>query len=162
MLYQLKQLKQIKEKMELKFKKLNDDAHLPRYAKLGDAGLDLTTIQITKTETYIQCHTGLAVEIPEGYVGLIFPRSSITKTNLMLGNSIGVIDSGYRGEILIRFKHIKSESNNFIGYNIGEKVAQLIILPYPKIEPILVDELTDTDRGDKGFGSTTEKTLLKG
>ena len=91
--------------MKLKIKKLNENAVIPKYAKQGDAGLDLTCTEIefdndTNTTLY---KTGLAVEIPEGYVGLLFPRSSIYKTVLNLTNSVGVIDSGYRGEIMMRF-----------------------------------------------------------
>lgn len=154
--------------MKVKIKKLHPDAIIPKYAKDGDAGLDLTAISMeyypsadqmdfssTKDEygyVYFEFGTGLAIEIPEGYVGLIFPRSSISKTAMILANSVGVVDSGYRGEIKMRFK-----SNNLYtgkSYKIGEKVAQLIIIPYPQIELKEVTELSDSERGADGYGST--------
>ena len=95
-------------------------------------------------------HTGLAVEIPTWHVGLLFPRSSVYKTGQTLTNCVGVIDSGYRGEIMMKF----SLSANRNEYQIGDRVGQLIIMPYPKISFIEVDELTPTDRGVGGYGST--------
>ena len=143
--------------MKVKFKKLVDTAVTPTYAKDGDAGLDLTSIQhtINTDYNYIQHHTGIAVEVPKGYVGLIFPRSSISKTDLSLANCVGVIDSGYRGEIIFRFKFKKD--TYFAGlkrYEAGDRIGQLIIIPYPSIELEEVSELTDTDRGEGGYGST--------
>lgn len=135
--------------LNIKFKKTHPDAVAPAYAKDGDAGLDLTATQMTIEETFIEYGTGIAVEIPVGYVGLVFPRSSVSKkTNFYLKNSVGVIDSGYRGEIKLRF----NLSDNH--YQPGEKVGQLIIMPYPTINLEEVDELSSTDRGDGGFGST--------
>jgi dUTP pyrophosphatase len=128
--------------------------NIPSYAKDGDAGLDLiaTSIKVVDNKEfgYIEYGTGLQLEIPYGYVGLIYPRSSISNTGLILSNGVGVIDSGYRGEIKVRFKYIKDTKT----YSVGEKIAQLIIIPYPKIEFEKVDELSETDRGDNGFGST--------
>ena len=125
------------------------DAVKPSYAKDGDAGLDLTATHMTWEENFIEYGTGIAVEIPEGYVGLVFPRSSVSKReNFYLKNSVGVIDSGYRGEIKLRFN--KSEEH----YGAGEKIGQLIILPYPTIYLEEVNELSSTDRGQGGFGST--------
>jgi dUTP pyrophosphatase len=96
--------------------------------------------------------TGLALEIPEGYVGLIFPRSSISKTSLSLANCVGVIDSGYRGEILLKFR---TDANNKTGhYTIGDRIGQLLIIPYPQIEFEEVLELSDTIRSGGGFGSS--------
>ena len=143
--------------MKVKFKKLVDTAVTPTYAKDGDAGLDLTSIQhtISTDYNYIQHHTGIAIEIPKGYVGLIFPRSSISKTDLRLANGVGVIDSGYRGEVVFRYKFKKDAY--FAGmkrYVDGDRVGQLIIIPIPQIDLEEVSELTDTDRGDGGFGST--------
>ena len=135
--------------LKVRFKKLYENAVTPSYAKNGDAGLDLTAISAVFEESYIQYGTGIAVEIPEGYVGLVFPRSSVSKKeNFYLKNSVGVIDSGYRGEIMLRFN--LSESR----YHIGEKIGQLIILPYPTIQLEEVEELSSTDRGQGGFGST--------
>ena len=142
---------QSQNKLKVKFKKLYVDAVKPSYAKDGDAGLDLTayTVSSIVNDTYIEYGTGIAVEIPHGYVGLIFPRSSVSKKeNFYLKNSVGVIDSGYRGEIKLRFN--KSEEH----YGAGEKIGQLIILPYPTIYLEEVNELSSTDRGQGGFGST--------
>jgi dUTP pyrophosphatase len=135
----------------LKFKKLHENAVLPTYAKPGDAGLDLTATTVEHTDAFIQYGTGIAVEIPEGHVGLIFPRSSVTKQDLMLKNSVGVIDSGYRGEISFRFKSIKPHKRQ---YKPGDKIGQLIVVPIPTMEPVFVDELSDTERGDGSYGST--------
>lgn len=140
--------------MRVRLKKLQENAVLPNYSKPGDAGLDLTAISMKIVDNndsgYVEYDTGLSVEIPEGYVGLIFPRSSISNTGLILANSIGVIDSGYRGSIKCRFKWIKDTKM----YAEGERVAQLIILPYPQIEFEEVQELSASERGDGGFGST--------
>lgn len=138
--------------IKVKFKKLYNDAVTPSYAKNGDAGLDLTAYSMTPTKAgvpYIEYGTGIAVQIPTGYVGLVFPRSSISKLEgFSLKNSVGVIDSGYRGEIMARFS--KSHEH----YSVGDKIAQLIILPYPTVVLQEVDELSSTDRGAGGFGST--------
>ena len=140
---------QSQNKLKVKFKKLYVDAVKPSYAKNGDAGLDLTETHMTWEENFIEYGTGIAVEIPEGYVGLVFPRSSVSKReNFYLKNSVGVIDSGYRGEIKLRFN--KSEEH----YGAGEKIGQLIILPYPTIYLEEVEELSSTERGQGGFGST--------
>ena len=143
--------------MKVKFKKLVKTAVVPAYAKAGDAGLDMvaTKHSINPDHNFIQYHTGIAVEIPEGHVGLLFPRSSISKTDLRLANGVGVIDSGYRGEIVFRYTFKKD--TYFAGmkrYVDGDRVGQLIIIPIPQIELEEVSELTDTDRGAGGFGST--------
>jgi dUTP pyrophosphatase len=141
--------------MQLKIKKLHKDAVKPEYAKDGDAGLDLTAVEMYSTPDYIGYKTGLAIEIPKGYVGLLFPRSSNSKKHLLLANSVGVVDSGYRGEIELRFKIASNTSENFLEiYKVGDKVAQLMILPYPSIEFEEVEELSDTARGEGGFGSS--------
>jgi dUTP pyrophosphatase len=144
----------VSKNLQVKFKKLSDKAILPSYAKEGDAGLDLTCTRVEEIDNqdfgYIQYHTDLSVEIPKGYVGYIFPRSSVSNTGLILANSVGVIDSGYRGEIMVRFKHIKSTKK----YNIGDRVCQLIIMPIPKVEIVEVEELSNSSRQSAGFGST--------
>ena len=142
--------------MNVKIKKLHESAKIPAYAKDGDAGMDLYATSVT-TDKYDNevCHTGLSMEIPEGYVGLIFPRSSISKTSLFLRNAVGVIDSGYRGEIILKFACFTPNNPEF-SYSPGDRVGQIIILPYPKINFIEVDQLTETDRGSGGFGSTGE------
>jgi dUTP pyrophosphatase len=140
--------------MNIKIKKLHENSVIPKYAKPGDAGLDLTAVSITindnKTHGYIEYDSGLAIEIPEGYVGFIYPRSSISNTGLILSNSVGVIDSGYRGSIKCRFKAIP----NTDVYNLGDRFAQLIIMPYPSITFEEVEKLSETERGDGGYGST--------
>lgn len=139
--------------MNVKIKKLHELVEIPAYAKPGDAGLDLTAVDISKDEQgNMVIHTGLAVEIPEGYVGLVFPRSSISKYDMHLRNSVGVIDSGYRGEIMVKFGFLPEGKL----YCMGDKIAQLIILPYPHITFEEVDELSETERGTGGFGSTNQ------
>lgn len=140
--------------LKVKVKKLVEHAFVPEYAKPGDAGLDLVAIDSYKNldYEYIEYGTGIAVEIPEGYVGLLFPRSSISKTPHLLKNSVGVIDSGYRGEIKLRMTYRKNRED--MEYQFGDKVGQLIILPYPKVELEETEELSNTERGVGGFGST--------
>jgi dUTP pyrophosphatase len=137
--------------MKVKIKKLDERATIPSYAKNGDAGMDLRAIRFQRDSdgNYVY-YTGLAFEIPEGYVGLLFPRSSISKTSHFLRNSVGVVDSGYRGEIMFKFGY----GSNIKSYRVGERVGQLIIMPYPSIEFEEVDNLSDTERGEDGFGST--------
>lgn len=143
--------------MEIKVKKLTPEAVLPSYGSVDAAGLDLTAVSekfyFNAAVNYVEYGTGIAVEIPKGYVGLIFPRSSITsKTSLILGNSVGVIDSDYRGEIKFRFKSILASGGK--KYSVGERIGQLVVIPYPKIEVQEVSELSDTERGEGGYGST--------
>ena len=152
--------------MEVKIKKLKPNAIIPTYAKDGDAGMDLVATEILKdTPEQITYGMGVAIEIPYGFVGLVFPRSSIRKTGLQLSNSVGVIDSGYRGEIQATFnkvfggdrfydetKNTEDTSNDF--YKVGDRIAQIMIIPYPPIEFTEVDELSDSERGEGGFGST--------
>ena len=145
-----------------------------QYAKNGDAGIDLTATSENYDEHgNIVYGTNRAFEIPQGYVGLLFPRSSNSKTNLVLSNSVGVIDSGYRGEVMFKFKTtIRTVTNLFdVGrdrnneklkvlngfgnsYEIGDRIGQLIILPYPTIEFEESEELSETERGSGSYGST--------
>ena len=136
--------------MNIKIKKLHPNAIIPEYAKIGDAGLDLTAVDFEVTGLHITYKTGLAVAIPEGFVGLLFPRSSVYKTGQYLTNSVGVIDSGYRGEIMLKFTRPELDSQ----YKVGDRVGQLIIMPYPQIKLEEVEDLGTTDRGRGGFGST--------
>ena len=142
--------------LNVKVKKLHESAVIPSYARLGDAGLDLTSTSLTTTDTNYVYGTGLAFEIPEGYVGLLFPRSSIYKTDLIMTNSVGVIDSGYRGEVKIIFSRLGEQPGV---YQIGERIAQLLILPYPAISLVPVGELSKTARGATGFGSSGRGAL---
>jgi len=136
--------------MKVKIKKLHEDAIIPKYAKDGDAGMDLTAVDVTADAGVITYKTGLAVEIPRWHVGLLFPRSSVYKTGQSLTNCVGVIDSGYRGEIMLKFTLSPYQRE----YQIGDRVGQLIIMPYPKIEFEEVEKLSSTDRGKGGYGST--------
>lgn len=139
--------------MDVKFKKLDKNAVLPSYANPGDAGLDLTAIRAERANGYIEYYTGLSIEIPDGFVGLIFPRSSISKKQQILSNSVGVIDSGYRGEIKFRFKSLGTLDGKQI-YSPGDKIGQLVIMPFPKVTVVESNELSDTQRNLGGFGSS--------
>jgi dUTP pyrophosphatase len=142
--------------MIVNIKKIHPDAVIPSYAKSGDAGLDLVATTIMgETLGSITYGLGIALEIPEGFVGLVFPRSSIRKTNLQLSNSVGVIDSGYRGELQATFNKIQGIDNvERENYKVGDRVCQIIIIPHPPIEFNEVNELSNTERGEGGFGST--------
>jgi dUTP pyrophosphatase len=140
----------------VKIKKLSENAVIPKYSKVGDAGMDLTiTSIISETNTDVTYGFGIAMEIPFGYVGLVFPRSSVRKYDISLTNCVGVIDSGYRGELQATFKKTNwlkgKESEKYL---IGDRGAQIMILPYPQVQMIEVNELSTTERGEGGFGST--------
>ena len=143
--------------MEVKIKKTRKDAIIPTYAKPGDAGMDLYAVDYeydASQQNHIY-NTGIALEIPEGYVGLVFPRSSNRKTECYMTNHVGVIDSGYRGTVYVTFKNRDEESLLAAApYGIKDKIAQLIIMPYPHIELVEVDKLSETERGEGGHGST--------
>lgn len=186
--------------LKIRFKKLSPNAVMPTKAHSTDAGFDLTaTSCVFDKDGNATYGTSLAVEIPSGFVGLIFPRSSIAKKDLALSNSVGVIDSSYRGEIKFKFKptllyidrgsvgkdendyegtdqtDIRTQEVSFHGrngkypdvgkgclpfpprvYQVGQRIGQLIIMPYPEVEFEEADELSESDRGDGGFGSTGE------
>lgn len=133
-------------------KKLVPEAVIPAYAKPGDAGLDLTATSVSFDETTrkLKVGFGLAMEIPFGYAGLLFPRSSVHKTGLVMSNCVGVIDSGYRGEVCSIF-YVPEGAKP---YAVGDRCAQLIVLPYPQVQTEEADELSETARGIGGFGST--------
>ena len=139
--------------LEIKFKKLVETAKCPTKAHPTDAGADLTAVSREWNNEY-GCWiygTGIATEIPEGYVGLVFPRSSIRKYGLMQRNCIGVIDSHYRGEIMVTYKFFNDVPKI---YEVGDKIAQFIILPYPEVSYKEVETLSETDRGENGHGSS--------
>ena len=144
--------------MKLNVKKLVPEATLPKYSTEGSNGLDLVATAIVINPDYVEVRTGISVEIPPGYVGLLFPRSSISKKNLVMANSVGVIDSDYRGEIMLRFKVLEISSYGAFKYsklfNQGDKVGQLVVIAAPIIEINEVKELNETVRGVSGFGST--------
>ena len=130
-------------------------ASVPFRATDGSAAYDLTARKVDLTvgnNIVYTVHTGLAVEIPEGYVGLVFPRSSVVNTSLLLSNCVGVIDSDYRGEITAKFYLQGNDGSH--AYMVGERCMQLMILPVPTIEWEVADELTETSRGKGGYGST--------
>ncbi|MCF0225222.1 MAG: dUTP diphosphatase [Fibrobacter sp.] len=154
------------DQLTVKVKKAHPNATIPTYAHASDAGLDLTAVALTRnSDGSITYHTGLALEIPTGYVGLVFPRSSLCNYDLRLTNCVGVIDSGYRGEITLRFKPTKIGrwlakfpifGRRFAPniYNVGDRVGQLIVMPYPRVTLTLSDKLNTSDRGQNGYGST--------
>lgn len=140
--------------MIVKFKKLHPAAVLPSYAKPGDAGLDLTSRWVRndvglKKSTH---GTNIAVEIPEGYVGLVYPRSSVHLIGCRLANSVGVIDSGYRGEIVLVFDI--QDDDTWLVYAPGDRIAQLVIVPIPTITVVEAEELSESERGTGSFGSS--------
>jgi len=139
--------------MKIQFKKLNPQAQKPKFGKLGDAGADLvaTSLNLSRDHQVVYV-TGLAVEIPEGMVGLVFPRSSVRNYDLTMANSVGVIDSGYRGEIMVTFNKLYGSASNL--YQKGDRIAQLIIMPVPLVQYVEVEELSETQRGTDGHGST--------
>lgn len=179
----------MKNNLKIKIKKLSPDAVIPEYSTLGSAGMDLTAVSVEYDDNHnvVTYKTGLSIEIPKGYVGLLFPRSSVYKLELTLSNCVGIIDSDYRGEIMFKFRiNIDcwtESSKNYEDfqsslekgefkfyetardehrdwevftdiYKVGDRVGQLIILPYPQIEFEEVDELSETERGSGGYGST--------
>lgn len=139
--------------MEIRFKKIHPDAVAPAKAHPTDAGFDLTAVSVSedRIRNIVTYGTGLAVEIPEGYVGLLFPRSSVYKVQLSLANSVGVIDSGYRGELMFKYRIVQPHIRRF---SAGERVGQMIILPYPEIAFTEAQSLEESERAEGGFGST--------
>lgn len=135
--------------LNVKIKKLDSRAVIPHYSKKDDAAMDVYCIDKEETEKYLEYKTGLSFEIPKGYFMLVFPRSSISDKDLLQCNSVGVVDSGYRGELKVRYKKFGEHI-----YEIGERIAQIMILPYPQINFQEVEELENSERGDGGFGST--------
>lgn len=143
--------------MEIKIKKLDDGIPMPKYAKNGDAGFDLRStkdVQIAPQGT-VMVGTGIAVEIPSGYVGLCFPRSGMaSKLGVNLANNVGVVDSGYRGEVKLPLYNAGHDVAEVFR---GDRCAQMVVLPYAACELLEVDELTETERGGTGFGSSGRK-----
>lgn len=158
----------------IKVKKISDTATIPTKALPNDAAWDLFANRITVQDGCLVYHLGVAVTPPEGYFIAIVPRSSISKTRYMFANSFGVVDPNYTGELQFRvavkgskvidkshedddFMHIESLEKNCLvekPFNIGDRVAQMFLLPIVQSEIVVVDELDNTDRGANGFGST--------
>ena len=146
--------------MKLNIKKLNENAVIPTYGSEFAAGADLyactngETVVIESGETKL-IKTGLAMEIPEGYAGLIYARSGIAnKRGLAPSNKVGVVDSDYRGEILVSLHNHSNETQSIAD---GERIAQMVITPFLKVEYNEVEEISETVRGEGGFGSTGKK-----
>lgn len=169
------------EQINLKIKKLYENVPTPTYATDGSACVDLTAMsRFYDKNGNVVYGTGIAMEIPKGYVGLLFPRSSITKKDITVKNCVGVIDSDYRGEVMLKccptlgfanydgdydryginidqdnfdcVTYLSDNSNNH--YNIGDKCCQLMLVEIPKLHIEVVDELSDTERGIGGYGHT--------
>lgn len=143
----------------VKVKKLDSKASLPSYGTASAAGADLYALldgEITvKPDETVLVHTGIALEIPEGFVGLVYARSGIaTKRGLAPANKVGVIDSDYRGEILVAL-HNHSKIDQTVTN--GERIAQLVIAPYLTANFVEAQQLDETLRGEGGFGSTGKK-----
>jgi len=146
-----------KTKMTVRIKKLDERAVMPTYGTEYSAGADLYSIEAVSVEPHktVLVHTGIALEIPEGYAGLIFARSGLAcKRGLAPANKVGVIDADYRGEIMVAL-HNHTEAP--VSIEAGERVAQLSIMPFLKADFELSNELSDTVRGAGGFGSTGKK-----
>jgi dUTP pyrophosphatase len=141
--------------IELPVVRLRDDASLPERAYAGDAGLDLAACERIELEPGERAvvPTGLAVAIPEGYAGFVQPRSGLAaRHGIAVVNSPGLIDAGYRGEIRVVLLNTDRE-RRFVAEP-GDRIAQLVVLPVPELEPVQVDELPASERGVRGFGST--------
>ena len=140
---------------ELPFKRLDPEASLPEQAHPGDAGLDLRSVMDVRVEPgeRVMVRTGLAVAIPEGHAGLVLPRSGLaSKHGLTLSNAPGLIDAGYRGEVVCAVVNLDPEEPVSIAK--GDRIAQLVIVEVPEVRPAWVDELPGSTRGEGGFGST--------
>ncbi len=166
--------------MKVKIKKLDANAVIPAYATDGSAGMDLVaTSKTIDKHGNIVYGTGLAFELPKGYVGLLFARSSNAKTNLLLMNHVGVLDSDYRGEVTFKFRPLYHKVLNTAWvwfcenilrrknmpvyvrtwtdtkeYNVGDRVGQIVIVKHPNIEFVESEELSKTERGSGSYGST--------
>jgi dUTP pyrophosphatase len=141
----------------MQYVKLNEKAKDLGYARPGDAGIDLSVIEFIalapfgddKSKKLLK--TGISVKIPEGHFGLIVPRSSMAKKGIMLANTCGIIDSGYTGELMLYVQNMTAKVNYI---EEGDRVAQMIVVPFTSVILTSVDKLPETDRGTGGFGST--------
>ena len=142
--------------MSLRVRRLDPGALPPTRAHRGDAGLDLYAlegIELGPGER-ASVRTGIAVEIPDGRAGLVLPRSGLAaRHGLALVNAPGLIDSGYRGELLVNL--LNTDPDDLFVVEPGMRIAQLVVLPVPEVEPVEVDELPSSERGERGFGSST-------
>jgi dUTP pyrophosphatase len=138
----------------MRFTKLTTTAITPTRGTAGSAGLDLhaEADALVSSGASVLVGTGIAVEIPEGYVGLVFIRSGLSKAGVGLTNSVGVIDSDYRGEIKLSMTYVAGNGGHYI--RARDRVAQLVVIPAPAFDLVEVDALSNTGRGERGFGST--------
>lgn len=145
--------------MKVRFLKLDEKAIVPTYATVHSAGADLYNIPGSSVtippHTTVMIHTGIAVELPDGYCGLIFARSGLaSKRGLAPANKVGVVDSDYRGEWMVALHNHSDVEATVDG---GERIAQAVIVPYVRADFEIAESLSDTDRGAGGFGSTGKK-----
>ena len=141
--------------MELRFQRLRDEASLPSAQHPGDAGLDLRAAEGAKVQpgARVMVATGVAVAIPDGYAGLVLPRSGLaTKHGLTLANAPGLIDAGYRGEVIVAVVNLDRDDPVVI--EPGDRIAQLVVIEVPDVEPVWAGDLPPSERGAGGFGST--------
>jgi len=138
--------------MKVRFKKCHPDAKIPFKAHTYDAGFDLSAVSKSyDQDNNVVYDCGIAIEVPIGFVGLLFPRSSNAKKQLILSNSVGVIDSLFLGSITFKFKRLSLFNSE---YEIGDRIGQIVIVEIPLIELEEVNELEDSERGSKGYGSS--------
>ena len=141
----------------MQYVKLNEKAKDLGYARPGDAGIDISVIEFIALAPFGEDNskkllkTGISVKIPEGHFGLIVPRSSMAKKGIMLANTCGIIDSGYTGELMLYVQNMTAKVNYI---EEGDRVAQMIVVPFTLVVLTNVDKLPETDRGTGGFGST--------
>lgn len=143
--------------IEIKIKKLHPDAVIPSYATKGSGLMDVVATSIRETTDFIEYGTGLAFELPKGYVMRIYPRSSNSKYDLLLTNSVGNLDSDYRGELLFRYKRTKKSKlfgSSIKKYKIGDRIGQICIEKVIPVKFTEVEDLSVTERDTGGFGST--------
>jgi dUTP pyrophosphatase len=141
--------------MEVRFRALVPNAVLPQRARQGDAGLDLSAaVEVDVAPgRRAMVPTGLAVAIPGGHAGLVLPRSGLaSRSGLTLANAPGLIDAGYRGEIVCAMVNL--DPSDGVHVSVGDRIAQLVILRVPETEPVWAEELPGSERGEGGFGST--------
>jgi dUTP pyrophosphatase len=141
--------------IELPVRRLRPDAQVPTRAYAGDAGIDLAAcerVELAPGERAL-VSTGLAIAIPEGYAGYVQPRSGLaTKHGISIVNTPGLVDSGYRGELLVNL--LNTDPRDPFVVEPGMRIAQLVVLAVPDVEPVEVDELPESERGVRGFGSS--------
>ena len=138
--------------MNINYRKISPKAKAPMKGTAGAAGFDLTADSLEILLGGVYCYgSGIAMEIPPGHVGLLFPRSSVAGTSLILANCVGVIDSDYRGEIKAKFREVQGLQKR---YSVGERFCQLVIMKIPDVSFNEVDSLVESARGEGGFGSS--------